>query len=598
MSVSITITPELHFGARWSRQGNALAARSAFVGDTLLSGEALAACFENAGSELTELPQRLNGFFAAVCVTDEHIFAAADKIRSTPVFYLLRDGRVLLSDDPRWIREESGLSQTDGTAENELLLTRYITGPDTLYAQIKQLQAGEYLYIDRSRELDAQIPVKRYYTFRSGDAQAGKTKGRTGGRRELDALVEQNIQALEQAFHRLARYAAGRPVAVPLSGGYDSRLVALMLKRIRYDHVLTFTFGRQGNEESRVSRQVAAHLGLPWICIPYHTDNIYRMTNSEEWKRYNRMADGLCCTCFDRDWPAVWMLKKDGLIPEDAVIVPGHSGDYIGGGHIREGFAQKKTVSPEEFVGEILNRHYTMWKWGGMERTLRPEFAEKILRVTGVGGDMGREQACDAYERWVWQEFQAKYLVNGVRVYEFWGYDWWLPLWDTRYMEFWSAIPLRWRLGKRLYNETVFRLYAQMAGISYREAQIRENSVGVFRTFRNGATELAKTLIRNSPVKPAAAAVRKSLEGSRPSLPRGETWELDWEQCQGRLNKKLYDALAPYMTNRSSSVTLEKLGHIRFDDEEVSPEVIRMLARLRGSEISANPERAAAYEQR
>jgi asparagine synthase (glutamine-hydrolysing) len=57
----------------------------------------------------------------------------------------------------------------------------------------------------------------------------------------------------------------------------------------------------------------------------------------------------------------------------------------------------------------------------------------------------------DAMEKWDWQERQAKFICNSVRVYEFYGYDWWLPLWDTEFMKFWEHVPLELRKGTALY---------------------------------------------------------------------------------------------------------------------------------------------------
>jgi len=576
------ITAELNLGDKWEISGETSVTGSAFIDGNLVRGKEGAALFETLGTdEKVNALKKINGFFAVVQVTDTFLFAAVDRVKSIPVFYTLKGNLIYLSDDPYWIRQRINAEERDEQTSNELMLTRYVTGRDTLYSQIKQLQAGEYLFIDRTKDLDEQETAFRYYLFSHKDASF-LSMDKALEKQEKEALLEQNAKILERAFGRFAEWAGGRPVIVPLSGGYDSRLVVLMLKRIRYDNIQTFSFGKKDNPEAVISRQVAKNLELPWHFVPYEPEMIYHMTNSAEWKQFNRMADGLYCTCFDRDWPAVGLLKRDGWIPENSIFVPGHSGDFISGGHIRDGFAEKRTVSENEFFDEIIKRHYTMWKWNGMKDTLQPKLYQRIKSCTGVSGDMERQTAVDAYERWVWQEFESKYLVNGIRVYEFWGYDWWLPLWDAEYMDFWSGVPLKWRLNKKLYNAFVFRLYSEMAGISYRKAQIRNDSLDGISLAYDVFLKYSKGLIRKTPLKPLAAAIRDKVSEWKPSLPKAETMELDWEQCQGRLNQTLYSKLVPYMTNRSSCVTLEKLGYLSFTDEDVLEETITLLKKMKG----------------
>lgn len=51
---------------------------------------------------------------------------------------------------------------------------------------------------------------------------------------------------------------------------------------------------------------------------------------------------------------------------------------------------------------------------------------------------------------------QAKFIVNSLRVYEFLGYEWRIPLWDSELMNFWSKVPLKYRIKKELYDEYLF----------------------------------------------------------------------------------------------------------------------------------------------
>jgi asparagine synthase (glutamine-hydrolysing) len=69
-------------------------------------------------------------------------------------------------------------------------------------------------------------------------------------------------------FERLIRRAQGRTIAVPLSGGYDSRLIVLMLKRLGYRNLLAFSYGLLKDEESCISRAMARSLDIQWQFIP------------------------------------------------------------------------------------------------------------------------------------------------------------------------------------------------------------------------------------------------------------------------------------------------------------------------------------------
>ncbi len=59
------------------------------------------------------------------------------------------------------------------------------------------------------------------------------------------------------------------------------------------------------------------------------------------------------------------------------------------------------------------------------------------------------------YEWCEFQDRQCKYVVNGVRLYEFLGYDWRMPLWDKDFIDFWAAAPLTAKANQNLYREVL-----------------------------------------------------------------------------------------------------------------------------------------------
>ncbi|WP_269848621.1 asparagine synthase-related protein [Methanosarcina horonobensis] len=55
-------------------------------------------------------------------------------------------------------------------------------------------------------------------------------------------------------------------------------------------------------------------------------------------------------------------------------------------------------------------------------------------------------------------ERQAKFIINSVRVYEFFGYEWRIPLWDAELMEFFLRVPIEHRINRNLYKKIRQRL--------------------------------------------------------------------------------------------------------------------------------------------
>lgn len=392
--------------------------------------------------------KQLNGFYALVKHTDQQLFAAVDRVRSIPLFYGQKGTEFYLSDSAEWVRQQVRNIEMDPLAREEFLLTGYITGPDTLFPDVKQLQAGEALIVsDNNTKLS--VSVKRYYCFihqNTLEASEGK-------------LLSKLDKVLINVFQRLIMLADGRTLVVPLSGGYDSRLIVLMLKRLGYDNVITFSYGRPGNKESKISKKIAETLNMRWEFIPYSNKAWYKWFHSEERKKYWSMAGTLCTLPHNQDWPAVWDMKRQGIIPDDSIFVPGHTVTLTLNGI-------PKDLNQASLINSIINKHYSL--------SSRPKRHKEILlklkrEIHNIKSYSIRNSFCansiDIFESWEYQERQCKFIINSVRVYEYWGYQWWLPLWDSEFTETWSRISIKYRLDKNIYRKYVNKLYKQLTGV-------------------------------------------------------------------------------------------------------------------------------------
>lgn len=383
-----------------------------------------------------------NGFFAIVKENEKNIFAAVDRVRSIPLFYSTKNGQFYLSDDAHWIREKVHDQDVDEVSKTEFLLTGYVTGKDTLYPNVKQLQAGEYLIYNKETK---SLVTERYFQFRHSNF--------------YDTSNEELISLLDQVhvnvFKRLIESLDGRTAVVPLSGGYDSRLIVVMLKRLGYKNVICFTYGKEGNKEATISKKIADYLGYKWIFIPYTKDGWRKWYGSQEKQSYFKYADGLSSIPHIQDIIAVSELKKRSLIPSDSIFIPGHSGDFVAGSHIPTNFISTNEITNNQLTEEIFKKHYSLWELKSFDNNLKLKFRDKVYSLIPNKSIYSTEEAADLFECWDWAERQAKFICNSVRVYDFLDYEWRMPLWDNEIIEFWSRIRLDGRINRKLYFEYV-----------------------------------------------------------------------------------------------------------------------------------------------
>ncbi|MGD8450931.1 MAG: asparagine synthase-related protein [Phycisphaerae bacterium] len=417
----------------WRTEGGAHVRGSAFWKDGAREAADLPQVFAatKSADDFVATLKRLNGFHSVIVEREGEVWAAVDHTRSCPLFYGQCADRVYISDDAEWVRARVGDKAFDEVAAAELLLVGYVLGPDTLYPNVKNLQAGETLLLATSDQ-GVTVRMARYYR-RLYENPLDATEA------ELKRLHE---EVLEQAVQRMLTWANGRYVCVPLSAGLDSRSICLMLNRLGYDRVMAFSYGKPGNQESEVSRQIAESLGIPWHFVPYSNEAWGRWFHSPEREAYYRYTDRMSSLQHLQDWPAVWELKRRGTLPDDTIFVPGHAGTRLRSRYLKLLPGQSGAhVLAEAIVG----MHYRLTDWDARAKRLRPQLVERVLACCEAPRLDTFEEVERAYEKWVWQERNTKLNINAVRVYEFWGYDWWLPLMDLELLDFWSRVPVVYR---------------------------------------------------------------------------------------------------------------------------------------------------------
>ncbi len=404
---------------------------------------------------LPDIIRDLTGHYAAIAVEQGQVCAAVDHMRSVPLYYAVSGKAFYVADDARWIENRAGLAyDLNHVGLGEYLLTGYVTGSETLIKPIRQVQAGEYV-VARPEGNSWRVYPTLYYVFTH--KEEGYAEEELLGK--LDAAVEDSIS-------RLLAYASGNVLALPLSAGYDSRLLAIKLvQRGRADQVVAFSYGRKGNRESARSRALAKQLGVRWEFVPYTNALWRKWYTSREFVTFAQQSDGLSAYPYITSFPAIWQLTEKGILGDDAVLIPGHTG-FIAGSRIPPEYRGLSQLSQKRLVRDIFTRYYGMWpislvkaqKWAKAERVFLCRITQRLSQLAGGSpGHMDIGKACDIYEAWEWQERSAKAICNSVRIYDYWGHKWHLPIVDKALMQVCCSVPAHLRFGKKLWKRYVER---------------------------------------------------------------------------------------------------------------------------------------------
>jgi asparagine synthase (glutamine-hydrolysing) len=260
--------------------------------------------------------------------------------------------------------------------------------------------------------------------------------------------------ALDAAIDRLIDKAGGRPIWVPLSGGLDSRFILAKLVERSYRPLFAFSYGPSSNSDAAIARMVAERLGVDWRFVATPGRQIRDFFESPARRDYWRFADGLASVPNMQDVHPLGVLRETRLLPTDAMIVNGQTGDFISGAHIPSRLIAAKQVTPAELLDAVIGKHFSLWP-----PLLTPErrrgLHARIATALGIdpGGPlMAAAAASSAYERFEYAERQSKFVVNGQRSYEWHGLAWHLPLWDRDVVELFARAPLADRSGQALYR--------------------------------------------------------------------------------------------------------------------------------------------------
>ncbi|MDK7742225.1 hypothetical protein [Helcobacillus massiliensis] len=400
--------------------------------------------------------------FARVVTSADSVVLSADRLRSWPIFYRVTDDAVHIADDafslvpdrPRMVDADAGR-----TFEH----TGFVLGQETLFPSVSQVRAGQEVRIcRRTGAVTSTTPRALMLT----DSPAA----------DEPTMTARFDSALRDSIDDLAKRAGSRTLALPMSAGWDSRLLASLLttSAIPRDQILAFTYGLPSDAESVRSKQIADSLNIPWVKTEFTQPELRR-----EWQRH---GDESFLRCSSRgtalphiqDWYAIRSLTTRGILSSGSIVIPGHTvvsaARLTGLEHLIDRPASFTDLSAA-ILAHIAKVHCTLQG--------RPGAAARISTVRHAAADYAsaeftrhgahldatitvtRRQMMSLARR-VWhEERQAKYILNSVRTYEHFGLDWELPLHSQAAWDIYTAMPDSAIASRDWYEGLIRRRFAE-----------------------------------------------------------------------------------------------------------------------------------------
>jgi len=218
------------------------------------TGQQTAALWSTWIDDPEALPGRLEGSFAVAALDRRRgrLLLARDPFGEKPLYYVATPDGVAFASEIKALRAGGVLPDLSLSPEaiDAYLAFTYIPAPLTIFSAARKVPGGHCVIVDL-RGLAAGAP----------DAVRSTRYWKLPDRVGENAGAAQMLAMLDEAVER--RFPTTERVAVYLSGGLDSSVVAALLARRRPEKLPTFSVGfpEGGLDESEHARRVASLLG-------------------------------------------------------------------------------------------------------------------------------------------------------------------------------------------------------------------------------------------------------------------------------------------------------------------------------------------------
>ena len=365
------------------------------------------------GNDISQVLEELNGSYFYIIKNNNLISFGVDHFGGGSLFYQL-EPNFNIYDDPCGRVPNPSYSDEAFCC---LLASGYTTGDETVYTHVRECASGVLYQYDLTTK---SLCTKTWFKYNPR------------------SLYEADPAVLEAAFFKFLPQLS-HPDAfyfLPLSGGLDSRtILAVALKKKL--PIRAFTYGLRTERDFLIAKRVCSELDIQHATYPITwsaRDRYFDDAGFEEMVRSTYKGRSLP---EEFDWLAMNHVARGNF-----VVCPGHTGDWLTGGHIDRRLLKIKSV--EQLVHYIFVKHFSLTATSNrnFQNLIKNKIQQSLEEI--LTDNKGELVACA--ERWNLEHRQKKYIVNSVCKYNYMGFYAYLPFYEKGIMECFMNLKMEYKI--------------------------------------------------------------------------------------------------------------------------------------------------------
>jgi hypothetical protein len=382
-------------------------------------------------NEIGNILMDLEGHYLACLQENEKIYIFCDRLVLQPYYYEVIPKGVNFYEH---ILDKDQTFRLNIPSAKNFLIFRYVPSGQTLFEGFRQFMPGEFLCINqRTGKIDR--------TFSNTFPPIILDKmDLPEARRQFHSLFSQAVEK------RLSACPDTEPILLPLSGGFDSRLIlAFLLEMIPASRIIAYTYGEPGTYDYEIAKRIVKIFGISHLQYPLNLD-------------YFTIPE-LTQNCLDADGQINFVLEApirvyDEVLQHGTLTLSGNLGNRVMGDRIH----------PEKNA-TLTDKHDIFY----LENTCKDPHVINMVKNTDLIEDsfyfpIHEPSHLTLAERWNYINPITKYVnycVYKRRVQT----QYISPFADFHLFNFMNALPREWRDDAYFYRDFFIHWYPKYAAI-------------------------------------------------------------------------------------------------------------------------------------